>query len=168
MGAYHNVIEVCFARLLLICSLLHRSSCLKIISSLKTSWQPSHWPHYVCNSVPLLAPQKLLRKLDTCDPKNIIVWRKKLYFWTKSSGKHLWSSIYPTWYLQWSFDTCIESDQTKIFMSKTFWPRCRLIWTASWRFCMNSFGQRWQRNSWKVHRNILYYSIFSILKVQTS
>ena len=53
----------------------------------------------------------------------------------------------------------------RFYMSKTFWPRCRLIWTASWRFCMNSFGQRWQRNSWKVHRNILYYSIFSILKV---
>ena len=56
----------------------------------------------------------------------------------------------------------------RFYMSKTFWPRCRLIWTASCRFCMNSFGQRWQRNSWKVHRNILFYSIFSILKVQTS
>ena len=104
--------------LLLICSLPHQPSCVKIISSLKTSWQPSHWPHYVCNSAPLLAPQKLLRKLDTCDPKNITVWRKDLYFWTRSSGKHLWSSIYHTWYLQWSFDTCIESDQTKILYVK--------------------------------------------------
>ena len=82
---------------------------------------------------------------------------------------NLWFSGYHTWYSKWSFNT--TSVQKKVIklrfcLSKTFWPRCRLIWTASWRFCMNSFGQRWQRNSWKVHKSIVYYSILSIQSAQ--
>ena len=85
---------------------------------------------------------------------------------------NLWFTGYHTWYSMWSFNTSsLQKNVWRVIklwfcLSKTFWPRCRLIWTASWRFCMNSFGQRWQRNSWKVHRNILYFSVFSIQSAQ--
>ena len=76
---------------------------------------------------------------------------------------NLWFTGYSKWYFNKSRKTVIK---LRFCWSKTFWPRCRLIWTASWRFCMNSFGQRWQRNSWKIHKSIVYYSIISIQRAQ--
>ena len=84
---------------------------------------------------------------------------------------NLWFTKYHTWYSKWS-TISLQKNVWKViklrfWLSKTFWPRCRLMWTASWRFCMNSFGQRWQRNSWKVHRNFLYF-LYSQFKVHSS
>ena len=60
-----------------------------------------------------------------------------------------------------------------LFKSRTFWPRCLFIWTDSWRFCMNSFGQRWQWNSWKDVESLcsqklswnLYASMLSLMVI---